>query len=1055
MKQLTLSLLVALAASGAPAAAYTSYTAASGTANPYAYNLRGSADDSNLTVTYSLNAAAEGVTVNILDANGDVKKSATGTGTAGSHEVVISLSGLGAGSYTWEVAVAQAARTNVQYFGDTKFNHPQGVETVRDTESPYYGLILATEGRAPGSSHYTYSRGGQGVYAFYPDMTGVENTAAGSGVYAFRGGLTANDFVTAKATLGFAANGMVPRKIRLSDDGRVFISTQNIYACPVYTVASLADLLGNADFTPLYDATISSSDFGWYNASNNLVGCPNHGIAVTGTGADLTIYALGGLKNLMASYTQSASRTFKYNVGTAASFGSNDAELISNMSGRFLTQPEGANLNIDSHGYLWMSQYRLSPSATDPSIVCVDPTITESGNEESVLYKNTTYICGGGGMRFNPENTEVVFSSSKTTLSLCDVTYTDGVPALSETARVTHGMGINVTDYAWDLAGNIYAVGNSGELLRGFALPHSACTVSTPCAATYGFTIEEEQPANEPLIVTSVEAGTANPLAYDLYSEYIADDPEFHYSYMKLHYSLNAPAKAASARFYLGDELIHEVEMAETELTAGTHTFNIDLSGWPVGSYTWLLDVQAPERTTVNTFGSWKFNHPQGVEVVRDITSPYFGYLMVTEGRALSSTQNAKSAYAASTAANGSGPGLYIFNPALTGVKNPATGQYGFTGGMTVSKSINTSTTAGAQARKVRMAKDGRIFVTTQNTSCNPIYEVPALESLLSQAVTISDDNDLTFTPVLDGTYQSSNCTWTNADGELLCGALIGFDVKGSGDDLSIVMASGNSTLVSATNTSGTLTGEIALGNNATWSAAASAVEVLTGQYGITNTSINVAYDNRGGIWWAQHRANPTTDQPSLVYIAADGSEKYFNYSMVIGGGGIRLNDDCTKMAMAGAGKFTIYDLTYSDSNVPTLTESIVVTHTMGTNINDFAWDDANNLYAVSNSNEYFMAFSLPVEESNVTTSTATGDQGFTITVTTGVEDAVKDAVTKASWSVYTTQGQINITGQPRNPEVYDLQGKRISRGKTTVKVRKGVYIVRCADRAARKVIVK
>ncbi|MCD8394697.1 MAG: hypothetical protein LUC85_07680 [Bacteroidales bacterium] len=1053
MKQLTLLLLVALAGAGVQAGAYTSYTAASGTANPYAYNLRGSADDSNLSVTYALNAAAESVAINILDADGQTRKSVTGTANAGANEVIVSLSGLTAGSYTWEVAVNQAARTNVQYFGDIKFNHPQGVETVRDTESPYYGLILATEGRAPGSSHYTYSRGGQGVYAFYPDMSGVENTAAGSGVYAFRGGLSANDFVTAKATLGFAANGMVPRKIRVSEDGRVFISTQNIYACPVYTVASLADLLGNVDFTPLYDATISSSDFGWYNASNNLVGCPNHGLAVVGKGSDLTVYALGGLKSLMASYTQSASRTFKYAVGAAATFGSNNAELVSNLSGRFLTQPEGANLNIDSHGYLWMSQYRGSPSATDPSIVCIDPTITESGNEESVLFKDTSYKCGGGGFRFNPENTQVVFSSSTTTFSLCDLTYTDGVPSLSEASRVAHGMSTNVTDYAWDLAGNIYAVGNNGELLRGFALPHDARTVATPCAAAYGFTIEEEQPSNEPLIVTSVTAGTANPFAYDLYSNFVADHPTYHYSYMELHYTLNAPAKAATARFFKDGELVHEVEMAETELSAGDHLFCIDLAGWPVGTYTWSLDVHAPERTTVNTFGNHKFNHPQGVEVIRDVTSPYFGYLMVSEGRALSDKQNT-TAYAASTAANGSGPGLYIFNPVLSGVKNPATGKYGFTGGMTVSRAINTSTTAGAQARKIRMTKDGRIFVSTQNSSCNPLYEVPSLESLLSEAVTVSDD-DLEFTPVLDGTYQSSNCTWTNTDGDLLCGALIGFDVKGTGDDLSIVMTSGNSTLVSATNTTGTLTGEISLGNNANWSAPSSGIEALTGKYGITNTSINVAYDNRGGIWWAQHRATPSSTQPSLIYIAADGTEKYKDITTVIGGGGIRLNDDCTRMVLAGSGKFTIFDLSYSDSNVPTLTEEITVTHTQGTNINDFAWDDANNLYAVSNSNEILVAYSLPVAENTVTTTNATGNQGFTITVMTGVEDAVKDAATKAKWSVYTTQGQINITGEAKNPEVYDLQGKRISRGKTTVKVRKGVYIVRCADGAARKVIVK
>ena len=54
---------------------------------------------------------------------------------------------------------------------------------------------------------------------------------------------------------------------------------------------------------------------------------------------------------------------------------------------------------------------------------------------------------------------------------------------------ITHNIGTNVYDIAWDLAGNIYICGNSGEYLKGFSLPRTEA-FTTKAAAQYSFSID-------------------------------------------------------------------------------------------------------------------------------------------------------------------------------------------------------------------------------------------------------------------------------------------------------------------------------------------------------------------------------------------------------------------------------------------------------------------------------------------------------------------------------------------------------------------------------------
>lgn len=449
-------------------------------------------------------------------------------------------------------------------------------------------------------------------------------------------------------------------------------------------------------------------------------------------------------------------------------------------------------------------------------------------------------------------------------------------------------------------------------------------------------------------------SGTPNAYAFEVTGS-IADNK------LKVNYVLNTAATGVNVVIKKNGVEVKTIALDESYCTEAAHSAEIDISGLGAGDYTWGIQVAGAVKDAVQEFKAIQFNHPQGVDTDRDFESPYFGRIYVTEGRA--TTSSIHYSYA-----NG-GQGLYMFTPRFVSIQNWITGKYAYTGGVTFDQTVGTK--SGADFRKVRVADDGRIFLTRQNDSGNYLLEVPD--------ITAVQQNDAAFSSVFTGgSLNTSTFAYENGS-TFISAPNIGFDIKGSGDNLTLAMLSGQASLFSNTATSATRVDQYALGSNATWSAAPTALSALTGKYTVNYSGTNICYDNRGGLWYCQYRQSPSASQPSLVYINSAGVEKYVDITTPRGGGGIRFNHDFTQIAIASSAlTFSIYDISYSSDNTPTLTEKIRITHGMGTNINDIAWDRANNIYAVSNSGEYFKAFSIP-RSYNVFTTDAASQYGFTI----------------------------------------------------------------------------
>lgn len=492
--------------------------------------------------------------------------------------------------------------------------------------------------------------------------------------------------------------------------------------------------------------------------------------------------------------------------------------------------------------------------------------------------------------------------------------------------------------------------------------------------------------------------GTANPYAYALSSTAIEGK-------LNVNYLLNADA--TNVTINIVDE---EGEVAATKVqgpqTAGSHTAEISLDKLTKGTYSWEVVVAGAEKSTIETFKSYRFYHPRGCEVDNNMESPSFGNVYVTEGMVTSS-----STYWSGT---GGGLGLYAFDASMNPIKNEVTGKYAFTGGWTLNQKAGSANAA--DLARVRLADDGRLFVTRMQDDGDYILYANSFEDLCK-----NDKFNSLFTGY---TFDASTYKYSDADGNFIGAANLALDVKGSGDSLKLLTLSSNSNHWSFV-FSGVSCEEYNLGT-ATTLPVPTIVPQFTGKYTIAPSTTNIEYDNRGGIWYCQYRGAPSDAQPALVYVNADGVEKYKDITTVRGGGGVRLSPDGTKLAVASSKtQFTIYDLVWTEDGTPCLYKDYVITHGIGTSVYDIAWDLAGNIYICGNSSEYLKAFSLPRAEAF--TTKAASKYAFNV-VAAGVEN-------------------INAADEDATPVYYNLQGVQVENPEN------GIYIVKRGNKVTKEYV--
>ena len=460
-------------------------------------------------------------------------------------------------------------------------------------------------------------------------------------------------------------------------------------------------------------------------------------------------------------------------------------------------------------------------------------------------------------------------------------------------------------------------------------------------ATLYNFTlIAGDEPAAEQPEPTYTE-NKLNTYAFGLESE--LNDTALVVTY-RLN---NSNATSVNVLVYKGEEVVATVAGTTT---IGVNTVAIPVATLPQGRMlTWSVEVNGTSvEAPTQEEKVHSFYHPSGVDIDNNPENPTFGMLLVNEGM-----QKVKGVDG--YVSTGFGAGIFAFTPSLDLIPNGDLP--GYNGGVEFNtylpeeyKTSDGGRYTAYSPRRVRISDDGRIFVTSLDVNGTYLWE-------------LNPENLNEWTPVFQGTL-TDNKELITADSNFVAAPNNGFDVKGAGENLQLMMYSVNVQGITSAAMGGFRCDEYNLGTATSWATAPSKNWVL-GKYAINYLGTQVVYDNEGGIWIASYRGAANDANPGLVHINADGVEDAKLVWSNVRQAGIRFNNDFTKLVVAGnngaAKKATIYAVSKDANGAPVLTEETVIDMAvLGNNLNDFVFDYAGNLYAVSNSNEKLVAWAMP-----------------------------------------------------------------------------------------------
>ena len=448
--------------------------------NPYAFGLESklSADQSVLNVTYRLNNS-KATDVDVVVYNGtEVVKVVAGTTNLGKNTVEIATADLPAGvELTWSVIVngtsveAPTAETKIY-----SFYHPSGLDIDINPENETFGMLLVNEGMHSVKSKtegYVSAQFGAGIFAFTPSFDLIPNGE----LPGYNGGI---EFTTTRAD--GTGTAYSPRRIRISEDGRIFVTSLNTDGNYLWEV----NPENMNEWTTIFKGTLNDQRE-LVDAEGNFVAAPNNGFDVKGSGENLQLAMYSVNLSGITAAAMSGFRLHEYNLGTATEWTTAPSKAI--VEGKYAINYTGTQVEYDNEGGVWICSYRGTASDANPGLVHINA----AGVEDCKLVWNNVRQAG---IRFNKDFTKLVVAGNNGAAKKATI-YTiskdaNGAPVLTQEAVVDMAVvGNNLNDFAWDYAGNLYSCGNSSEKLAAWAMPYSG-EVETPAASKYAFQLEGE-----------------------------------------------------------------------------------------------------------------------------------------------------------------------------------------------------------------------------------------------------------------------------------------------------------------------------------------------------------------------------------------------------------------------------------------------------------------------------------------------------------------------------------------------------------------------------------
>jgi hypothetical protein len=269
-----------------------------------------------------------------------------------------------------------------------------------------------------------------------------------------------NAFTTTRAD--GTGTAYAPRRIRISEDGRIFVTSLNTDGNYLWEVNP--DNLN--EWTSVFKGTLNDQRE-LVDAEGNFVAAPNNGFDVKGSGENLQLAMYSANLSGITAAAMSGFRLHEYNLGTATEWAAAPSKAL--VEGKYAINYTGTQVEYDNEGGFWIASYRGTATDANPGLVHINA----EGVEDCKLVWNNVRQAG---IRFNNDFTKLVVAGNNGAAKKATI-YTiskdaNGAPVLTQEAVVDMAVvGNNLNDFAWDYAGNLYACGNSSEKLAAWAMP--------------------------------------------------------------------------------------------------------------------------------------------------------------------------------------------------------------------------------------------------------------------------------------------------------------------------------------------------------------------------------------------------------------------------------------------------------------------------------------------------------------------------------------------------------------------------------------------------------
>ena len=520
-----------------------------------------------------------------------------------------------------------------------------------------------------------------------------------------------------------------------------------------------------------------------------------------------------------------------------------------------------------------------------------------------------------------------------------------------------------------------------------------------------------------------------NPYAYNLKHSISGD-------YISFSYCLNANVTSVDIvvlngekevkRYSLTGDYLKKTESNNTvdpyQTASAAHKYQVPTAQLQAGvELTWHIEVKGAGRANAEVYGTdgtaktYKFYRPSSVDIVQDPTSYNYGKVLVVEGNdaarntATGTYHSSKMIKTKGTAVGNNDPqgaGIYVFNPDFTPRDNTS-GTYVFNG-------KNDARFQGATygPHRVRVSDDGRIFVASMHTDGNILWEIPATFGEWTTVMGEGVGGAKWVGNTTSGEGVDTEYRLNTSGGTFFAAPVAGLDVRGSGENLQLLMLCCTEKAFGM-GQNGYHTYEYNLGTASTWSSKPSKDFYTHSYIFVLPQYSQVQYDKDGAIWCSSYLDDYIETSPALVHIPrtvnAIRTDDYRDYTSVpIRKAAFRFNNTYDKTIIAKWNEGTsrveghIYSVGKDASGKPTINgtgEPQIDMSAVGGYINDFVWDNANNIYAVGQNNKgeggdgRLALYCLPYSAEDVFTTS--GPESFTITAT--VQDPSGEGVVTAS----------------------------------------------------------